>query len=133
MFSNFRNVALLACNILNTTSTRRYIQGNITIEGKRLSLDGSVDVVNNMPVAMHVQMTPDFGIQPIVLKYEIKPHGPGYGLKARIEHVTKFADFDARTVVKSKFDWDLHLQVSFTENLGRFIITYTTAIILCYE
>lgn len=105
---------MLACNIDNVTPNRRNIRGNLTIEGKGLFIDGSLDVANDIPVAMQLRLLPHFGIEPIIFKYQIKPHGQGYGLKARIEHTAKFADFDASTVVKSKFDWDLHLQVSRT-------------------
>lgn len=88
------------------------LSGVLTLKGKVFALNGRFLLSDGSPVSGQIHLEPEGGNEPVVFKYEIQPQTSGYALKATLQRTNGYAELEAHSTARHKFDWDLYLQVS---------------------
>lgn len=108
---NCRISIFLACDLERVSTDRVDVAGTLTIQDKVFAISGTANMIENVPVRGQLQLDPRGGMQPLNFQYRLQPRAAGYALQAKVEYAPDFAEMEAQTSVRSKFDWDMHLQV----------------------
>lgn len=89
------------------------LSGVLTLKGKVFALNGRFLLSSDgSPLSGQIHLEPEGANEPVIFKYEIQPQTAGYALKATLQRTNGYAELEAHSTARHKFDWDLYLQVS---------------------
>lgn len=88
------------------------LAGVLTLKGKVFGVSGRFLLSDGTPVNGQIQLEPEGGSEPLIFKYQLQPQATGHSLKATLLRANGYAELEAHSTIRHKFDWDLYLQVS---------------------
>lgn len=114
-YSYFRNDVHFVCNLTESEENHVNLSGVLKLKGKVLGVSGQFVLSDGTPVNGQIQLEPEGSTEPLIFKYQLQPQTTGYSLKATLLRTNGYAELEAYSTSRHKFDWDIHLQVNHTK------------------
>lgn len=110
-YLHFRNDVHFTCNLTETDTDHVDLSGILTMKGKVFNVSGRFLLSDGMPVNGQIQLGPEGVSELLIFKYQLQTQPTGYSLKATLLRGSGYAEIEAHSTARHKFDWDLYLQV----------------------
>lgn len=102
----------LQCTILEPSPNTREIRGHLKVDDRVYVLAGSTELSqNNLPVKVHIQISPQEGGPPFHIQYQLQPQSSGHALTAKLSQGQKFIQVEAYTTARHQDELNVHLKV----------------------
>lgn len=98
-------------NVVKQSDKQRSLSGVLRYGEDLYDVTGNMEMYNELPAAMDLELVPSSGGEKIMARYSVQPQESGCAVKSRIVRGDTFATLEAHVTVRHKFDWDLHVQV----------------------
>ncbi|XP_045482614.1 uncharacterized protein LOC123686485 [Harmonia axyridis] len=103
---------VLQCNIIKSTPMSRTLEGTLLIGKKEFNISGNIDVINNLPMGIHIEFIPKEGSDVAIIDYKIKSSEDSkYQFIGSAKNTKTYFNLNVDTKVLSVVDWDANAKL----------------------
>lgn len=98
-------------NIVKISDKQHSLSGVLKYGAEEYDVSGNMNMYNDLPAAMDLELVPKSGGDTIFARYNIQSQESGFALRSKLQRGNAAGHLEAHVGFRHKFDWDVHIQV----------------------